>query len=120
MLADNGPADAAWRLLRDRAGMGWVTTSKLLARKRPRLLPVYDTVVRCAFGHPDRWWRWLDTAFATDGGALPRRLTAARDAAGADPAVTPLRILDVVIWMRHRARHQPRDCAGLPWTPTTT
>jgi hypothetical protein len=116
LLADGGPADAAWRLLRARTGMGWVTTSKLLARKRPRLIPVYDNVVRCAFGELDRWWRWLDAGFAEDGGALPRRLTALRDATAVDASVTPLRVLDVIVWMRHRRpEHQARGCAGLRW-----
>jgi hypothetical protein len=116
LLADGGPADAAWRLLRARTGMGWVTTSKLLARKRPQLIPVYDTVVRCAFGELDWWWRWLDAAFAEDGGALPLRLSALRDANGVDPAVTPLRVLDVIVWMSHRRpEHQARGCAGLRW-----
>ncbi|WP_232839073.1 DUF6308 family protein [Streptomyces triticisoli] len=51
-LAPGSPADAAWRLLTDQPGIGWVTVGKLLARKRPRLLPVYDQVVRCLLGRP--------------------------------------------------------------------
>jgi hypothetical protein len=47
----------------------------------------------------------------------PRRL-AARDTAGVHPAVTPLRLLDVIVRMRHRAGHGRRGCPGLPW-PTT-
>ncbi|MDX3282386.1 DUF6308 family protein [Streptomyces scabiei] len=41
-LAPGSPTDAAWRLLTDQPGIGWVTAGKLLARKRPRFLPVYD------------------------------------------------------------------------------
>lgn len=116
LLADGGPADAAWQLLRAQTGMGPAITSKLLARKRPGLVPVYDSVVKCAFGNLERWWRWLDAAFAEEGGVLPRRLTALRDANGVDRAVTPLRVLDVIVWMSHRRpEHQARGCVGLPW-----
>jgi hypothetical protein len=53
--ADLLAADAAWRLLRDRAVMSWVTTSQ-----RPRLVPVYDTVVRsrsASWTHGGAGWR---------------------------------------------------------------
>ncbi len=62
-LADEAAADAtasasaasqAWQLLRHRAKIGRVTTAKLLARQRPRLLPVWDSVVDCAVG----WTCW--------------------------------------------------------------
>lgn len=45
--------DHLWTLVRE-AGVGPVTTSKLLARKRPRLLPVIDSVVKAQLGHPRR------------------------------------------------------------------
>jgi hypothetical protein len=50
VVADGSPADQAWHLLRDQPDVGWVIAGKILARKRPRLLPVYDRVVRCAAG----------------------------------------------------------------------
>ena len=33
-------------------GIGFVTAGKLMARKRPRLIPVYDDVVKCALDEP--------------------------------------------------------------------
>lgn len=116
LLADGGPADLAWRLLkapgvgyvtaggrrRRRPGVGWVTAGKLLARKRPRLVPVYDTVVRSAIGQPEKVWQWFDDRFAEHDQALPRRLEEARKAAGVSPAVHPPRVLDVILWMRYR------------------
>jgi hypothetical protein len=113
LLADGGPADTAWRLLREPDGMGWVTTGKLLARKRPQLVPVYDRVVRCAFGHPLGAWLWLHGLFTTDGGALHTRLLSIRDAAGIPARVSALRVLDVIVWMRHRCDHRLRGCPGL-------
>lgn len=52
VLAEGSPADQAWHLLCAQHGVDWVIAGKLLARKRPRLLPVYDKVVRCALGRP--------------------------------------------------------------------
>jgi Family of unknown function (DUF6308) len=111
-FAVGSPARQAWDLLNAPHGMGWVTAGKLLARKRPRLIPVYDRVVRCAYGRPDGVWNWLVRLFAADDGALSKRLCAARDAAGVSDAVTPLRVLDVIMWMRHREDHRRGNCAS--------
>jgi hypothetical protein len=60
LVADCGPADQAWRLLNNRdekTGVGWVIAGKLLARKRPKLFPVHDSIVRCRGGEPDHVWK---------------------------------------------------------------
>jgi hypothetical protein len=57
-LADVDPAEIsqtwpAWRLwdeLRTLREVDWVIASKLLARKRPRLTPIYDRVVKTVTG----------------------------------------------------------------------
>jgi hypothetical protein len=113
LLADGGPADVAWHLLEQQHGMGWVVTNKLLARKRPRLIPVYDTVVACALGSPAGLWNWLVPLFAD--GELEKHLVAARERAGIPAEVTPLRVLDVVVWMDHRTAHQRQGCTGPTW-----
>lgn len=92
--------------------MGWVITNNLLARKRPSLVPVYDRVVRCAYGYPAGLWNWLVTMFAEDGGVLNHRLLAAREAAGVSPQVSALRVLDVIVWMRHQPSHLLSRCPG--------
>lgn len=51
-------ANDLWRAVR-KAGVGPVTTSKLLARKRPKLLPVIDSVVQDTLKHPARGDFWL-------------------------------------------------------------
>lgn len=118
LLADGGPADAAWKLLEEPDGMGWVTANKLLARKRPQLVPVYDRVVSCAYQPPNRkLWNWLNPLFAEQDGALPAALDKLRAAAGVPAKVTPLRVLDVVVWMRHRREHRPTRCRGVAWSP---
>ena len=113
LLTTDSPANAAWGLLEEPDGMGWVTTGKLLARKRPKLLPVYDRVVRCAYGHPEDAWVWLVHMFAIHDGILNERLLTARAAAGVPDKVSALRVLDVIVWMRHRPTHTTSGCLGL-------
>lgn len=107
VLSDGSPADQAWHLLRDQPDVGWVIAGKLLARKRPQLLPVYDKVVRCALGRPrPSFWLTLHAALRADNRALHRQLLALREAAGVAETVSVLRVCDVVVWMGHRAeRH---------------
>ncbi|WP_220212582.1 DUF6308 family protein [Streptomyces sp. WELS2] len=104
-LAPGSPADRAWRLLEDQPDVGWVIAGKLLARKRPRLLPVYDKVVRCALGRPrPSFWLALRAALRADDRALHRRLLALREVAGVPETVSALRVCDVAVWMGHRAQ----------------
>jgi hypothetical protein len=107
--APGSPADQAWHLLRDQPDVGWVTAGKLLARKRPRLIPVYDRVVRCAVGRPASFWLSLHAALREDDGALHRALSDLREAAGLPETVSALRVCDVAVWMGHRALGH--DCA---------
>jgi len=63
-LAPGVPARKAYTLLESPHNIGWVTATKLLARKRPRLVPVYDRVVRCAVGASAGPWWWFHERFA--------------------------------------------------------
>jgi hypothetical protein len=102
VLAQGSAAWKAWDVLR-KAGYGPTGTSKLLARKRPRLIPVLDSVVRCAMGLPaapkDDWkWAWdvwndPDFDVAAEVGAI-------QDAAIGHPDIARLsllRVLDIVV-----------------------
>ncbi|WP_434740261.1 DUF6308 family protein [Micromonospora sp. SH-82] len=113
LITDGGHAVEAWRLLRHTDDTGWVTAGKLLARKRPRLVPVYDRVVRCAYGTGAGFWEWLHGKLQEDGGTLAERLDALHAEVGLPPAVQRLRVLDVVFWMRHRRVHLAARCPGL-------
>ncbi|MER7459340.1 DUF6308 family protein [Micromonospora sp. NPDC126480] len=113
LMQEGGHADRAWRLLRKADGIGWVVAGKLLARKRPKLVPVYDEVVRCAFRTGKGFWCWLHERMQEDGYALRHRLVDLGARAGVPSDVTPLRILDVVVWMRHRGAHRGYRCPGL-------
>ncbi|MFE2159949.1 DUF6308 family protein [Streptomyces lydicus] len=102
-VADGSPADQAWSLLCEQYGVNWVIAGKVMARKRPRLLPVYDRIVRCAVGRPPSFWLALHAALSEDDAALHRRLLELRQAAGLPETVSALRVCDVAVWMNHRA-----------------
>ncbi|MER0244139.1 DUF6308 family protein [Streptomyces sp. HSW2009] len=84
---------------------------RLPARKRPRLLPVYDQVVRCDPGRPESFWLAPYGALRADDRALPHSLTALRQSAGLPATVSALRVRDVAAWMRHRGDHRRGRCA---------
>jgi hypothetical protein len=113
LFADPSPLQQAWTLLHAQDGMGYVITSKLLARKRPQLVPVYDDVVRCALGAPEGMWSWLARHFADADVALAQRLVAVRKQADVPAGVSVLRVLDVIVWMRHRPTHRRTGCADV-------
>ncbi|EYT83619.1 MULTISPECIES: DUF6308 family protein [unclassified Streptomyces] len=112
-LAEGSPADAAWKLLREQPRIGWVTAGKLLARKRPRLLPVYDQVVRCVLGGPESVWLGLCAALQADERALHHALVELRQRAGLPEHISVLRVCDVVLWMRHRKEHRRTGCTAI-------
>ncbi|MFD5739536.1 DUF6308 family protein [Streptomyces massasporeus] len=111
-LGEGLPAHTAWRILCDQRGIGWVAAGKLLARKRPRLLPVYDQVVRCILGRPGSFWLDLHGALSANNHALHHELLALRQSADLPATVSALRVCDVVLWMHHRTDHQQRSSIG--------
>lgn len=84
-----------------------VATHKLIARKRPRLLPIQDSVALSAlkpYGNK-RWWRpWWEALRGHDDSAeaadLVLRVKKIRDEVGATH-LSVLRTFDILIWMRH-------------------
>jgi hypothetical protein len=99
LIAENGPANALWNLVENEHGIGWVIANKLLAQKRPLLLPVYDSVVKAAL-QPDEllFWQPLRETLRADDGVRLTRLRALRAAAGLNPGLSELRVLDVIVW----------------------
>ena len=89
--------DVLWDALTAIDGIGTASATKLLARKRPRLCPISDSVVIKAAGVPGRTWDVLrcllqDPAARAEAEAL-RPATAAQ--------ASLLRILDVALWISH-------------------
>ena len=105
------PAWHLWAELHDLPGMGPTKVSKLMARKRPKLVPIFDSVVdRAVFGGRGVQWRPLHSALRSPipGGETPTPLvewlTQLRDAAGLGPEVSALRVFDVLAWMEGSRR----------------
>jgi hypothetical protein len=113
LIEKGGPTDSLWRLLEKQDGAGWVTAGKLLARKRPSLIPVYDNVVRCAFGWPQNVWTALRDALRQEDGRFLTTLNDLKLRSELPCQVTSLRVLDVAVWMRHRRLHTGHRCNGL-------
>ncbi|WP_181150538.1 DUF6308 family protein [Arthrobacter sp. MYb216] len=104
-LADGSPADKLWEILRqpgNRWGIGQTTASKILARKRPHLIPIFDSVIAKRVkipGSGTQWTRWWD-AFHQDPAEdvkLVEKLKSIREDAG-QTHLSLLRVLDIVLW----------------------
>lgn len=114
LITTGEAADRAWHLLTSQTGIGWVTAGKLLARKRPHLIPVFDEVVACALGAPSGFWQTLHHALTRTVGAsqTPAQLVhRLRCEASVPEVVSDLRVLDVVIWMGHAPAHRRGECS---------
>lgn len=103
LLTDQGPAALLWRELRstknNRWGIGATTASKIMARKRPHLIPIWDEVIGQVCGaenSDDQWMNWH--RLLTDGTGLPERLAEIHRLSEAELPLSELRIMDVVLW----------------------
>lgn len=108
-FSSDSAAGQLWRLLRDgKDGLGPTTTSKLMARKRADLVPIIDSVVASALGMrtSDRYWEKMRQMMLTsiDAEPLHQRLGAMVTEAGVGPLVTPLRVLDVLVWYAYNPK----------------
>jgi hypothetical protein len=97
LLGPNSPAWKLYDLLRS-IGVPKVARYKLLARKRPRLLPISDSKVRDALNRTGNWWEawWVTLRERPD---LVNGLERIRLESGA-PWLSLLRVADILVWMR--------------------
>ena len=106
ILRVDAPAGQLWALLRrGRDGLGPTTTSKLLAAKRPRLLPIWDSFVEEATGlDTTGYWEKFRYVLSDDDRGLWSWLGDLRAKVPAiPPTVSELRMLDVLLWMSVKA-----------------
>ncbi|MEO6411917.1 MAG: DUF6308 family protein [Pedococcus sp.] len=91
-------ANDAWRAVRKLDGVGPTRASKLLARKRPRLIPIVDSVIRKALPSlgTDSWAAFRAALQSSD---LREEVMAVRPEV-APKDTTVLRLIDVAVWMR--------------------
>jgi hypothetical protein len=55
-MADDGPLANLYAGLSDVRKISYVSVSKLLAAKRPALVPIRDRVIETLLGAGERWW----------------------------------------------------------------
>ena len=100
--ADPRSLDAAadlWQFLRDSyKGIDWVIAGKLLARKRPRLVPIVDSIVVAAVGAETGTYWATFSAFLADESNRAKVEALRPDISN---PISTLRLLDVALWMRH-------------------
>ena len=111
LIAKGGPASELWELLsnikppREKRRLGEVGAGKLLARKRPQLIPVYDSYVKKALQRTrthGTWWSDLRCQLTKDA-TLVSELEAVRTGVGPEAAhLSQLRIFDIMCWMHWR------------------
>jgi hypothetical protein len=106
VIGRGSPADTLWRELLKVHQVSEATASKLIARKRPRLIPVYDSVVAAAIGPPYGWWAAFHRALQDP--ALRNRLTEIRTESNVGDDISLLRIMEVAIWTLHE-HEQPEE-----------
>lgn len=113
----DSPATQLWHLLRGRDtgrwGVGETKTSKIMARKRPRLVPIYDSVVGPLMGlngnSTGQWSTWHN-AFIENPGLL-HHLATIRQISGIEDPISDIRVMDIVLWMYGR---QPSSFSKAP------
>lgn len=95
-------AEALWVLLKTLRGVDWVIAGKILARKRPHLIPIADALVWEYF-QPEDGDFWETMRLALMDGWAQRVDNALRiDSLKSDEMremVSTLRLLDVAVWM---------------------
>ncbi|ELB91867.1 DUF6308 family protein [Rhodococcus opacus] len=110
-LAPGWPAwdleTALWAL----PGIGQTKATKLIARKRPRLYPIGDSVVSQVLGTERAHLNPVREALRADDAALHRRLLSIRKEAGLPDEISALRVFDVIAWMdgKNRRLGEPSD-----------
>lgn len=103
VLGKNSSAQALWDLLRrnnpeaKRWNLGATTASKIMARKRPHLIPIDDSVVTRVIGRgtASSWRMWRDELLA-DNYLIERADEIKEHVERTD--LSTLRALDVVLW----------------------
>lgn len=102
-------------LVEQYAGIKEVVAGKLLARKRPKLIPIVDDVVVKAIAAPPKKY-WVSYRSALQDSSRRQRV---RDLRPEDlnPRIADLRILDTAVWMSHsegKPARRARERTGYP------
>ncbi len=105
------PATQLWKVLRSVPQVGRARASKLMARKRPHLIPIFDRHLAEALRltKHDNDWLIIQQVVRTHAQRLAElqfELQANHPGEGRLKGLSQLRILDIVIWMRSHGASQ--------------
>lgn len=94
------PVRDLYRELLSVDSIGETSATKLLARKRPHLVPILDSVVTDELGIiKGNYWVPLHAWLTAEERAAHSRLDQLRATAGLGPEISVLRVFDVLTWM---------------------
>lgn len=93
--------------------VGPVRISKLMARKLPHLVPIYDSLVARAFeeaGSTNNWNRdhWKKTVDLFESDPFVDHLKELSGTESVPDGTSLLRVMDVVVWMHQRAKNRKK------------
>jgi hypothetical protein len=101
---DLAHAEALYWALRKLHNVGRTRASKLMARKRPRLVPVVDSVIIEALNLGDDSWVSLRACLSDP--TVRQAIEASRPDNAPAEFISTLRLLDAAVWMRRsQSRH---------------
>ncbi|MCT1996854.1 DUF6308 family protein [Brachybacterium muris] len=98
---ESGPLNDAWSLISRPKRVGETRTAKLLARKRPRLIPIWDSRIQKMLGlkSTSDYWTIFHAALTENDSALDKRLGELASEAEVAERYSRLRVLDILAWM---------------------
>ena len=106
-LSNGSPAWTLFSKLDELTGLGRTISSKILAAKRPKLIPIFDQHVAAflGFSKQDYWNPWREFMQSPEGIWCGNRVSElANDLDILN--ISHLRLLDVVIWMKQHGHKQ--------------
>jgi len=107
-LGADWPVRTLYRELLTVRDVGETTATKLLARKRPHLIPILDSVVATELGIvKGNFWLPLHAWLVADERANHHHLEYLRSLAGLGDDISALRVFDVLAWMTGKGYTAP-------------
>lgn len=97
-LGDDWAVRSAYRRLVTLPGVGQTKATKLLARKRPHLVPIQDSVITHELGVTTTYWTPLHRWLTENASENAKRLEHLLDLAGVGSDISVLRAFDVLAW----------------------
>jgi hypothetical protein len=106
-LGKNSPSCDLWQILRADGARRWdvgpTIASKIMARKRPNLIPIWDDIIGQVIGKRgprNQWLNWHN--LLQPGTPLPDRLRRIHEQSEVAKGLSEFRIMDAILWRHGR------------------